>query len=191
MSPAKRALFAVEVDACRANTLGATGDKGPVNIPKSIWQASTPTSKRDDTRNTGDTRQRTFVDRIAFINAYLAGASDQIGVPKAIEERLWPFVVQTTGADVHRPLGFLVQQYMSYDEKWVFFYCPEVMADSVSFLSDGEFERYLSYVREHLKLHIELCDEPPDDIEEAITERLAIHSAHAFVPMILEKMLGF
>lgn len=108
------------------------------------------------------------MSRLERLNEFMSsGWADNI-VPKVIDPVLWPSMIALTeGADYHRPFGFSVPQYFPYDEKWAFFYCPEIMEEAVRGLSQPDFEDWLRYVRAHVSTHTRL-DNPDEDIVEAM-----------------------
>lgn len=94
------------------------------------------------------------VDRIGEIEAFMKEEFSPSISPKPIEERLWPAMIALTeGADVHRPFGYSHSHYMTYDERWTFFYCSGVIAETTAELDDTEFRDWLRYIRAHVSTH--------------------------------------
>lgn len=97
-------------------------------------------------------------DRISAVIHFMEGGVFAQNIcPRPIRAELWPSMVALTeGADVHRPFGFSSAQYLSYDDKWVFFYCAEVIADVTAELTDTEFNDWLRFARAHVSAHTTL-----------------------------------
>lgn len=88
---------------------------------------------------------------------------------KPISEGLWPSMIQLTqGADVHRLFGYSSAQFFTYDDKWAFFYCPEIVADTTAELDDTEFADWLRYIRAHISTHASLRTKDEGVVDESV-----------------------
>lgn len=102
-------------------------------------------------------------ERAILINEFMETAFAVNIRPRRIQEDLWgSMIALTEGADHHRPFGYSVPQFLAYDNAWVFFYSPEVIADTTAELFDDELGNWLRYIRAHISTHTSLgsyCDE--------------------------------
>lgn len=75
-------------------------------------------------------------------------------VAKSLHPSHWVgMVVLTNASDAHRPFGFSEPLWFPYDEKWCFFYCAEVIAETVQRLTEEELHDWLRYIRAHCNMH--------------------------------------
>lgn len=107
--------------------------------------------------------------RIESVNLFMEKEFTEKIRAKAISDRLWPSMIALTeGADVHRPFGYSAAQYFSYDDRWSFFYCPDVIVDTTIELEDEQFSDWLRYIRAHVSAHTTLDTTSEDDVESQV-----------------------
>lgn len=88
---------------------------------------------------------------------------------KPISRRLWPSMVSLNGgADHHRPFGFSAPQYLSYDSKWVFFFCPEIMNELTTGWSEREILDFVRYVKAHINAHASTLSQDEAVVDKAV-----------------------
>lgn len=108
-------------------------------------------------------------DRINAVHDFMGNQFVPNVKAKAISEELWPGMISLTqGADVHRLFGYSNAQFFSYDDKWAFFYCASVIADTTAELTDPLFADWLRYIRAHTTAHASLRTEDEAVVDEAV-----------------------
>lgn len=93
--------------------------------------------------------------RTELANSFMETMLAENITAKRIKAELWPSMIALTeGGDYHRPFGFSVPQYFAYDEKWAFFFCPEVIVETTAALTGDQFGEWLRYTRAHISVHV-------------------------------------
>lgn len=111
------------------------------------------------------------IDAINHVEMRLGGLVDT----RAIAPALWScgaFAPTDAEARIH-PLGF--HDPTVVNARWVWEYCPEIVAATAAALADDEWPRYLDYVALRAKMRMNAPDLDPDAFDDAVAD--AVYAA--------------
>lgn len=107
-------------------------------------------------------------DRVQQVCEFMANdLGERLKATPVIHE-LWASTITTMGADSHRAFGWSTAHFLAYDDKWMFFYCPEVVVETSSQLNDTEFVDWLKYIRAHMRAHVTLSTYDESSVDEMV-----------------------